>query len=131
MDIRPQRIVDLKDYGLEGQIVLEPLDFVRRKKMQNNIGGCVNMNAIEDDVLESNRVGDIMVYRVLAFIVSAPFRYDNIESFYNFMEKLDRRELGSADRLFNELHAKVKELSEESSSPLANSPTTSPQSSTE
>ena len=128
MDIRPQKTINLKDFGSEGEITLEPLTFRRRKQLQNNIGLCMN---VKNNEVEPTRMGDVMIYKVMAYIVSAPFRYDTIEGFYNFMDKMDRISPDNGERLFSALNDAIKELGQEESSPLDNSQTTSPLSDTE
>jgi hypothetical protein len=117
MDVRPQITVDLNEYGFDGQITLEPLDFVRRKRLQNNLGRATHFKDLNMDELKSQDLGDIIVYKVMAFMTSAPFKLDSIESFYGFMARLDKNELGSADRLFNRLENEIKTLKEDSPLP--------------
>ena len=119
MDVRPQRIVELSEYGATGQITLEPLDFVRRRQLENNIGRTTHV-APQGDGLEmkSQDLGDLSVYRVMAYIVSAPFKFQSLEGFYNFMERLDKMKLGQAEALFKRLKDEINELKKEATSPL-------------
>ena len=90
MDVRPQRVIDLKEYKCEGEITLEPLDFRRRRTLQNNIGKSMHFKNGNMDMIEAQDLGDITVYKVMAYIVSAPFGFGQIEGFYKFMDRLDR-----------------------------------------
>jgi len=123
--INPKVTVDLAKYGAEGQIVLEPLNFRRRKELQNNMGKTTHISSLKDEDIEmkSQDFGDLSVYRVMAYITSAPFRYDTLQGFYNFMDRLDRQRLGSADELFADLETEIKGLKGNNASPLANLPT--------
>lgn len=133
VELRPKREIALEEYGASGVITLEPLDFVRKKQLQNNMGKTLHMKDLMNGSpdLQSQDLGDLSVYRVMAYITSAPFKFDSIDGFYNFMARLDRVRLGNADRLFDALGQACKELREESSSPLDNCQTESPQSPSE
>lgn len=121
MDVRPQRIVDLTEYGLDSQIVLEPLDFVRKKQLQNNLGKTAHFSDANMVELKSQDLGDMMVYKVMAYIVKAPFKLNSIESFYKFMERADNVKLGNGDALFDRLNSEIKELTEGGNDPLPSS----------
>ena len=122
IDVRPSRTVNLTKYGYQdSQIVLEPLDFFRKKQLQNNLGKTTHVNANSNDFeMKSQDLGDLSVYRVMAYITSAPFKYDSLDGFYNFMKRLDQKRFGSAEELFKELEDAIKSLKEETN-PLAES----------
>lgn len=115
MEARPQRIISLSEYGMDGEVTIEPLDFVRRKRLENNIG---KASRFEGDQIVAKDFGDIAIYNVMAHITSAPFKFESLDGFYKFMERMDKRELGSADRLFERMCAEVRAVESRENSPL-------------
>lgn len=112
-------VIELNEYGIDGEITLEPLNFRRRRQFENNIGKAVHYRNGRMDVVESQDLGDLTVYKVMAYITSAPFGYGRIDGFYSFMDRVDQKS-GKAEELFQRLQDEVKKL-EEMGSPLDNS----------
>ena len=121
MDVRPQRTIELSEYGMDSQIILEPLNFVRKKQLQNNLGRTTHFTDMNTMQLASQDYGDMMVYKAMAYIVKAPFKLNSIESFYNFMDRADRVRLGNGDALFDRINAEIESLSSGNDSPLQSS----------
>ena len=116
-------VIELSEYGMDGEITLEPLNFRRRRQLENNIGKAVHYRNGRMDVVESQDLGDLTVYKVMAYITSAPFGYGRIDGFYSFMDRVDQK-CGKAEELFQRLQEEVKNL-EKGGSPLEDSQATS------
>ena len=122
MQVRPQIEVDLREFGVEGTITLMPMDFTRKTTLKNNIGKATHYAKKGDKIeVESQDLGDISIYTVMAYITDAPFDFKTLGGFMKFMAKLDRIEVGLADKLFNHLGEKIEEIKKGSASPFAQS----------
>lgn len=122
MTVRPQVEVDLREFGLDGTIVLMPIDFARKTALKNNIGKATHYTKNGDRVeIESQDLGDIAIYSVMAYITDAPFDYKTLGGFMKFMQKLDRIEVGLAEKLFDCLGERIEEIKKGGASPFAQS----------
>lgn len=121
IDVKPNRIIDLTEYGLSGEITLEAPGFFKKKQFQNNVGKCTHFKDIEMKEIESQDIGDMMIYRVMQFIVTAPFKFESIDGFYKFMERVDKVKFGNADKLFEAMQKACAELEEDKNRPLEES----------
>lgn len=121
MDVRPKITVDLTEYDMTGEIVMEPLTFRRDIEMRNAIGACMHYEGAGDNMKVSGQdVGSILVHSVLGYITQAPFKI-SYEGFMNFMDRCDRQKPGLASEVFARLQAESKRIKEGDLSPFGSS----------
>ncbi len=115
-------IVDLKEFGIEGQIILAPPPFSRKNEINNLIGKESHYKTINGQtVLESQNVGNIAIYGILTYIREAPFNKNSLQGFLQFTDKLDGIKIGNGEKLFNRLINEVKKIQSGGCDPLQNS----------
>lgn len=122
MDVRPRIEVDLTEYGMDGTITMMPMGFTQRIALQNNIGKATHYRRNDDGLqIESQDLGDIAVYTVMAYITSAPFDFKTLKGFLSFMERVDRVQMGKSVELFERLNSEVKRIRKGELSPFVES----------
>ena len=118
MDYKTRITIELSDYGAEGQIVMGPAPWTTIKRFQQRATRLVppgkdgRPDYSKADVVSSN------ILDVLLFVREAPFVAD-LEPFFDFMDKLDAKELGSAERLYAEMEKVAARIFSGEESPLA------------
>ncbi len=119
--------MDMKDYGMEGIVVLRKPRLTRRKQAENAIGRLARVDGNTINVTESS-LGDVETLTVLTFVESAPFPRDlnNLKAFYDYCDKMDDNEYGSATRFWTDLTENIKRLQEDREDPLPGSAQGSP-----
>lgn len=125
METRPKIIVDLADYGMTGEIILEPLTCRRSIELKNNLGRTIHYSGSpENPRIDYQDLGDIQVYSLLAYITEAPFPI-KLDSFKNFLDRADAVSFGNGERIMERIQAEVKRIKDGELSPFASSETTS------
>jgi len=115
-------LIDLKKYGGEGFIeMMEPTLRTQRER-DNKIANLMFSIDEKGNVVKntSNNI-DAVFIRVLSYVESAPFKND-LESFFDYTDELDRKERGSGTRLYEEMCAAVEKIDRGEQSPSADSP---------
>lgn len=122
MDTRPTITIDLSEYGSNGLIVMGPLTFRRDAEMKNNIGKCTHYSTDANDLkFTYSDVGDVSIYRVLAYVIRAPFDFHSKSAFLNFMDGIDSTDIGMGQKLFDRMKDAVKDIQEGKVSPFVQS----------
>lgn len=123
MEIRPKAVIDLADYGMNGEIVMEPLTFRREIEMKNNLGRCNHYVGTGNELrLEYTDTGSSLIYAVMAYITDAPFDFRSKEGFLNFMDRVDSK-CGRASELFKAMQREAERVKNGEVSPFAESGT--------
>lgn len=119
--------IDMQRYGMAGEIVVREPRLTRRRKAENAIGRVSGIGVNNVVELDKTSVGDINTIMTLMYVDKAPFPTDleDLEGFYAFCDLLDDRDRGAADRLWDDLCAAVKEITEGRVDPLDSSATAS------
>lgn len=114
--------MDMKDYGMEGIVVIRKPRLTRRKEAENAIGRISRVKGDTINVTETH-LGDVQTLMVLAYVESAPFPHDlyNLDAFYTFCDKMDDNDYGSATRFWNDLESNVNKIVEDKEDPLQGS----------
>ena len=119
--------MDMKDYGMEGIAVIRKPRLTRRKQAENAIGRIskVDGNTIN---LAASSLGDVETLTVLTFVESAPFPHDlfNLKAFYDYCDRMDDNDYGSATRFWTDLKENINRLEEDAEDPLHGSAQESP-----
>ncbi len=110
--------MDMKDYGMEGIVVLRKPRLTRRKQAENALGNLARMDKGELRVTESS-LGDVETVTMLTFVESAPFPHDlfNLKAFYDYCDRMDDNDYGSATRFWKDLTDNILRLSEDKEDP--------------
>jgi len=115
-------LIDLKKYGGEGFIeMMEPTLRAQRER-DNKIANLMFSIDEKGNVVKntSNNI-DAVFIRVLSYVESAPFKND-LESFFDYTDELDKKKRGSGTRLYEEMCAVVEKIDRGEQSPSADSP---------
>lgn len=120
MDVRGDVTLDLKEFGYDGQIVLGAPSFRRTNALQNAIVKLVDMKDGKP-VLMDTPIGDLNLLTHVAYMKSAPFYtgFDKgVEPLLEFMDKLDEKEIGSAQRFWDAVEKNVGRIIKGDTHPL-------------
>ena len=120
MDIHGDVTIDLNEFGYDGQIVLGAPTFRRTSALQNAI---VKLAGMDDGkpVLANVPLGDMNLLTNLAYVKSAPFYtgFDKgLEPLMEFMDELDKKEVGSAQKLWDAIEVNVGRIIKGETHPL-------------
>ena len=108
MDVNPQCIIELGEYGTDGRIVMAPPTFRKRIQFQN-------------DSRKELPSGDMAIRMILLYVKEAPFEPTQ-DGYLDFCDMLDERNLGAAKDLFTRMEAIAVSLEKGEMSPFAPSP---------
>lgn len=110
--------MDMSEFGMEGIVVLRKPRLTRRKQAENAIGKIAKVTGDTINLTESN-LGDVETLSVLTFVEVAPFPHDlcNLKAFYDYCDKMDDRDYGSATRFWDKLVENVKRLQGDAEDP--------------
>lgn len=119
--------MDMKDYGMDGTVVLRKPRLTRRKQAENALGRIAKVDGNTINVTESS-IGDVETVTMLTFVESAPFPRDlsNLKAFYDYCDRMDDNEYGSATRFWTDMVNNILRLSEDKEDPLHGSAQGSP-----
>lgn len=108
MNINPQCIIDLTEYGMDGQIVMGPPTLRKRIMFQNGM----------KDNLPS---GDMAIRMLILYVRSAPFELTP-NGFLDYCDRMDENRIGSAKDMFTRMEAIAVSIEKGELSPFAESP---------
>lgn len=120
--------LDMKKYGMDGIAVVREPRRTRRVEAANAVGRLSGIGVYKEVDLSKTMVGDIDTIGALMFVESAPFPTDlmDLSGFYAYCDEMDDKEIGSADRFWEDLCDAVTEVSEGRVDPLGRSAPDSP-----
>ena len=122
MTARSEITIDLTEFGLDGTVIMAFPSLRRQAMMKNALGNCAKIEMVNgEQVVKETRLGDSAIIEVLAFVHKAPFPVD-LNGFYDFCDRMDEHDLGSASRMFDAMAAAKDRLQEGLESPLEDSP---------
>ena len=120
MAARSEIPINLEEFGLSGIAIVASLR--KQAMMKNALGNCARIEVEGGQkVIKETRLGDSEIVEVLGFVAKAPFPTD-LNGFYDFCDRMDERDFGSAARLFDALSAAKARIQEGLESPLEGSP---------
>ena len=115
------KTLDMNNYGQSGIIEISIPSLSKRVARDNALGNCTDTKIVDGKpVIGETRVGDAAIIKVLAYVRSAPFPTD-LRGFLRYCDKMDEKELGSAERMLVDIEKAALEI-EEAETPLADSP---------
>lgn len=115
-------LIDLKQFGGEGFVeMMEPTLRAQRER-DNMIADLVFGVDKDGNVIKktTNNI-DAVYIRVLSYVESAPFKKD-LDSFFEYTDKLDKKKRGNGARLYDEMVKAVQKIDSGENSPSAGSP---------
>ena len=115
-------IIDLKPFGGEGYVeMMEPTLRARRER-DNMIADLVFTTDKDGNIIKktSNNI-DAVYVRVLSYVESAPFNKD-LDSFFDYTDKLDKKKRGNGAKLYDAMTEAVAKIDGGETSPSAGSP---------
>lgn len=115
-------VIDLKQFGGDGFVeMMEPTLRARRER-DNTIADLVFTTDKDGNIVKrTNNNIDAVYIRVLSYVESAPFKKD-LDSFFDYTDKLDRKKRGNGARLYDEMVKAVQRIDNGETSPSAGSP---------
>lgn len=116
-------VIDLEDYGTDGEIVLSAPGIRRMRELKNEMSRPARVSKKGSEVSVSEvQQGDMEILGILVYVQSAPFER-NVESFLEFCDKLAEIKRGNDNRLYDAMIDAVKRIDTgEAASPLEGSP---------
>ena len=119
MDITNRIIIELTEYGLTGEVVMTPPSprrdaWVKNQSMKH---ARIDPKTGRPEVGSAD-IGDIEIIQMLAFVKSAPFAVDKLESYYDYCDKIDEDHPGMSMKLHNALMDSFRKLNAGETSPL-------------
>ena len=123
MPARAEIPIDLEQYGLSGTLIMGLPSLRKKAMLKNALGNCAVIEIVNGErVVKETRLGDSEVVELLAFVARAPATFgQTLESFYNMCDRMDEKDFGSAERLFEAMTAAKIKLQEGECSPFADS----------
>ena len=111
--------IDLAEFGGEGEVVVGPQTFSMKTLTKNELGKRAKIRVVDgEQILEYQDVGDVEIIKTLAFVRAAPFPR-TVKGFLGYCDKLDEKEIGNGEKLFQAIVDAVVEITE-APSPLDN-----------
>ncbi len=119
--------IDMRDYGMEGEVVVREPRLSRVRMADNAMGRMAKMRNGEIDMSEVD-VGDLQAIDTLKYVDSAPFPLDlfKLDGFYAYCDRMDDIERGAATRFWKDLSAAVAKVKAGDTDPLDCSAPASP-----
>ena len=118
MDYKTRITIDLSRFGQEGNIELGAPTFKKRIELANEISRLItieqNKTGMKVDNLEG---GTWNILQRLVYIKSAPFE-PTFKGFLDYTDRMDECDLGSAERLWDEICAAIERIDNGGASPL-------------
>ena len=112
IEIRPQVTIDLKEYGGNGIMIMEPRTPRKMREFKNMISvACMEISSKTGAVV--SLTGDMELYSLLSFVTSAPFlgkKGNELEDFTDFLDSIDEKGWGNADRLMSRMAREMQGL---------------------
>lgn len=105
MDMEGSIVMDLTEYGAEGQIVLSMPRFTRKNELANALSKYISVKG-ERPVINDLEFGDLSILSTLAYVSKAPFYIGldkGVKPFMDFMDSLDKTGSANADRLWKDI----------------------------
>lgn len=119
MDIRPSITIDLEEYGMTGQIVMEPLTFRREVELRNNLGSAVHYEGTGTDMtVVGQDLGDMELYGIMAYITKAPFNCRSKEAVLQFFDRADDAKVGNGHAIYDRMKAEAQRIKDGELSPF-------------
>lgn len=114
------KTLNLEDYGQVGLVEISVPSLRKRVMRDNALGNCTDTKIVDGKpVISEYRVGDAAIIKVLAYVRRAPFPTD-LKGFLTYCDKMDENDLGSAERLLEDIEKAALEIEGEET-PLAGS----------
>ena len=104
-DMKGRVIIDLGQYGGEGQIEMSAPRFSRRNALANALSKYISIRG-DAPTLNDVNFGDMDILSTLAYVSKAPFHIGldkGVQPFLDFMDSLDEEGSANADRLWSEI----------------------------
>ena len=121
MDVVSMIEIDLADYGMDGKVVLAPPSLRKQTMTKNMLAKCSTPKKVNDQViLESPKVGDSEIIRVLQYVRTSPFKQD-VEGVLEFTDKLDDIQYGNGDRFWTRVIEGAMDIEKGKVSPFVDS----------
>ena len=112
--------IDLEEYGMPEKTIEMGLPSFRRKvEYRNEIGRMIRLSS--GGTADNIPIGDMAILKVLKYVNEAHFK-TTLDGFMSFCDRLDQREVGTADRLFEAMQEAANSLEKGENSPFVPSP---------
>lgn len=123
MDYQTTEIIELSDYGMEGQIIMGLPMFTRRRLRETRMASLLpkdqhGRRVAEEADAEAITNGGLLM--ILSFIRDAPFKLDDVDAFNDFMNDMDLN-CGRSEELWARIYDTYVRMSKGEGSPLPDS----------
>lgn len=114
------KTIDMGKYGQAGTIEICKPSMRKLNMMKNALGKCTETKQVNGQTVVTDiKVGDAALIRTLSYVKRAPFSTE-LDGFLTYCDMMDEADLGSAERMVNDIDAVIEEL-KAAVSPLGNS----------
>lgn len=120
MNVKSERIIELEEYGGEGQIIMSPPSLRRTINMKNEVGRSSRIARRNGEVIMEDALqGDLELLGVLVYVEKAPFKC-TVKGFLDYCDMLEAKDPSAGARLFDDMTEIAYNLDKGECSPLDN-----------